>query len=103
LTVRGPAGGPDGKQIKISPIEANDWWRKNEPAGALLNNLMFLFIVVPIGLVLKRFYILSFLVFAFMVPYGLLVRHLAVRVIRRQLELHPEKVEEFQQEGIVSD
>ena len=98
-----PDGGSDGKKIKIDPFEANYWWRKNEPAGALLNNLMFLFIVVPIGLVLKRFYVLSFLVFAFMVPYGLFVRYLAVRVIRRQLELHPEKGEEFQQEGIVSD
>src|SRR5262245_35953739 len=62
------------RQIKISPIEANYWWRRNDPAGALLNNLMFLFIVVPIGLVLRRFYVLSFVVFAFMVPYGLLVR-----------------------------
>ena len=91
------------KQIKISPIEANYWWRKNEPADVLVNNLMFLFILVPIGLVLKRFYILSFLVFAFMVPYGLFVRYLAVRVVRQQLELHPEKVEEFQHEGIISD
>lgn len=89
--------------MKIDPLEANYWWRKNEPAGALLNNLMFLFIVVPIGLVMKRFYVLSFFVFSFMVPYGLLLRYLAVRVVRRRLELHPEQSEEFQQEGIVSD
>jgi hypothetical protein len=87
--------------LKISPIEANYWWRKNEPAGALLNTLMVLFIVVPIGLVLKRFYALSFLVFAFMVPYGLFVRHLAVRAVRRQLELYPEKGEEFEQQGVI--
>ena len=87
--------------MKISPIEANYWWRKNEPAGALLNTLMVLFIVVPIGLVLKRFYALSFFVFAFMVPYGLFVRYLAVRVVRRQLELHPEKGEEFEQQGVI--
>jgi hypothetical protein len=89
--------------MKIDPLEANTWWRKNEPAGALLNSLMFLFIVVPIGLVMKRFYVLSFFVFAFMAPYGLFLRYLAVRVIRRRLELHPEQSEEFQQEGIVSD
>jgi hypothetical protein len=89
--------------MKIDPLEANYWWRKNEPAGALLNNLMFLFIVVPIGLVMKRFYVLSFFVFSFMVPYGLFLRYLAVRVVRRRLELHPEQNEEFQQEGIVSD
>ena len=90
-------------QMKIDPLEANYWWRKNEPAGALLNNLMFLFIVVPIGLVMKTFYVLSFFVFSFMVPYGLFLRYVAVRVVRRRLELHPEQSEEFQQEGIVSD
>jgi hypothetical protein len=89
--------------LKIDPIEANYWWRKNEPAGALLNTLMFLFIVVPIGLVMKKFYLLSFVVFSFMVPYGLFLRFLAVRFIRRHLQLHPELSEEFQQEGIVSD
>lgn len=89
--------------MKIDPLEANTWWRKNEPAGALLNTLMFVFIVGPIGLVMKRFYVLSFFVFAFMVPYGLFLRYLAVRVVRRRLELHPEQSEEFQQEGIVSD
>jgi len=89
--------------VKIDPREAHYWWRKNEPAGSLLNNLMVLFIVVPIGLVMKKFYVTSFIVFSFMVPYGLFLRHLAVRAVRRWLELHPEKSEEFQQEGIVSD
>ena len=89
--------------MKIDPLEANYWWRKNEPAGALLNSLMFLFIVVPIGLVMKKFYALSFLVFSVMVPYGLFLRYLAVRVVRRHLEQHPEQSEEFEQEGIVSD
>jgi hypothetical protein len=89
--------------MRIDPIEANYWWRKNEPAGALLNNLMFLFIVVPIGLVMKRHYLTSFIVFSFMVPYGLFLRFLAVRFIRRRLEVHPEQSEEFEQEGIVSD
>jgi hypothetical protein len=89
-------------EFDISGSEANYWWRKNEPAGALINNLMFLFIVVPIVLVLKRFYVLSFFVFSLIVPYGLFVRHLAVRVIHRRLENHPEKREEFEQEGIIS-
>ncbi len=86
----------------IVPTEANYWWRKNNPAGALLNNLMFLFIVVPIGLVLKGLYALSFLVFAFMVPYGLFVRHMAVQAVRRHLASHPEQLPQFEEEGIVS-
>ena len=89
--------------MKIDPLEAHYWWRKNEPAGALLNNLMVLFIVVPIGLVMKKFYVVSLIVFSFMVPYGLFLRHLAVRAVRRWLELHREKIEEFHQEGIISD
>jgi hypothetical protein len=89
-------------EFEISPVEANYWWRRTYPAGALLNKLMFLFIVVPIALVLKNFYGLSFVVFAFMVPYGLLVRHLAVRAVRHHLTEHPEKIEEFQQAGIIS-
>jgi hypothetical protein len=86
----------------ISSIEANYWWRKNEAAGALLNNLMVLFIVVPIALVLKRFYALSLLVFALMVPYGFLMRHLAVRAVRRHLEDHPDDLEKFEEHGIIS-
>jgi hypothetical protein len=88
--------------VLISSAEANYWWRKNDPAGALLNNLMFVFVVVPIVLVLKSFYGLSLLVFAFMVPYGLFVRHLAVRAVRQYLETHPEECEKFEQAGIIS-
>jgi len=88
--------------LTVSPPEANYWWRKNDAAGALLNNLMFLFVVVPIVLVLKSFYALSFMVFAFMVPYGLLVRRLAVRAVRQYLETHPEECERFEQAGIIS-
>ena len=90
-------------EFRISPIEANYWWRKNEPVGALLNSLMVLFIVVPIALVMKKVFLLSFLFFAFMVPYGLLVRSLAVRHVRRLLELYPEKSEEFRHDGIICD
>ena len=86
----------------VSPADANYWWRKNDPAGALLNNLMFLFIVVPIVLVLKSFYALSFIVFAMMVPYGLLLRRLAIHAVRHHLENHPEEWEKFEESGIIS-
>jgi hypothetical protein len=86
----------------VSSGEANYWWRKNNPAGALLNNLMLLFIAVPIALVIKQFYATSFVVFALIVPYGFFVRHLAVRAVERYLENHPEEFEKFEQDGIVS-
>ena len=87
--------------FEISPIEATYWWRKNEAAGALLNNLMFAFIVVPVILVFKSFYVLSFVVFSLMVPYGLLVRRLAVLAVRAHLANHPERVLEFRDAGII--
>ena len=86
----------------VSSAEANYWWRKNDPAGALLNNLMLLFIAVPIVLVLKSFYAFSFVVFAFIVPYGFLMRYLAVRAVEQYLEGHPEEFEKFQEAGIIS-
>jgi hypothetical protein len=96
------AGGPDEEHVRISSPEANYWWRRTNPGGALLNNLMLLFVVVPIGLVLKQFYTLSFVVFAFMIPYGLFLRFLAVRAVRQHLANHPEEREEFEQSGIIS-
>jgi hypothetical protein len=63
---------------------------------------MLLFIVVPIGLVLKSFYALSFLIFALMVPYGFLMRRLAVRAVRQHLQRHPEERVQFEQAGIIS-
>ncbi len=87
---------------RISTLEASYWWRQTTPTGALLNKLMVLFILVPVALVFKRFYTVSFLVFAFMVPYGLLLRHLAVRAVRQHLQLHPEARPEFEQAGIIS-
>ena len=86
----------------VSSAEANYWWRKNDPAGALLNNLMLLFIAIPIALVLKSFYAFSFAVFAFIVPYGLLVRRLAVRAVRQHLQNHPDEREKFEEAGIIS-
>jgi len=89
-------------EFEVSPIEANYWWRKTTPEGALLNKAMFLFIVVPVALVFKSLYALSFAVFAFMVPYGLFVRHLAVRAVRQHLQEHPDEREQFEQAGIIS-
>jgi Flp pilus assembly protein TadB len=90
-------------EFKIVPSEANDWWRRTEPSGILLNRLMLLFIVVPIALVFKTYYVLSFVIFAFMIPYGFLLRYLAARAVRRHIETNPEELEEFERQGIVSD
>jgi predicted DNA repair protein MutK len=88
-------------EYEVSAIEANYWWRQTNPAGALLNKLMFLFIVVPIALVLKNFYALSLIIFALMIPYGMFVRYLAVCAVRHHLERHPDKQTEFEQSGII--
>ena len=87
---------------EISAVEANYWWRQTNVTGALLNKLMLLFIAIPVALVLKSFYTLSFLVFAMMIPYGLLLRQLAVRAVREHLTNHPEECTEFEQAGIIS-
>jgi len=92
----------DLSDAQISSVEANYWWRQSTPAGALINKLMVLFIVVPVLLVFKSFYTLSLVVFALMVPYGFFVRHLAVRAVLQHLEKHPEDLTDFQQAGIVS-
>ena len=90
------------REQAIDAHEANYWWRKNDPAGALLNNLTFLFIIGPIALVMKRFYVLSFVVFALMIPYSLLVRRLAGRAVRNHLEKYPEEREDFEETGVIS-
>jgi hypothetical protein len=92
----------DPSQCHVSPLEANYWWRQTSPEGALLNKLIILFILVPITLVVKQFYALSFVIFVLMVPYGLFMRHLAVRAVRSHLQTHPEDRANFEQEGIIS-
>jgi hypothetical protein len=89
--------------FKVRSAEANQWWQRNQPLGALLNKLMLLFIFIPIALVFKEFYTLSFVVFAFMIPYGVFIRYLAVRAVRTHLAVHPESHEQFEQEGIVAE
>ena len=87
--------------IEIRPPEANRWWQKNTVQGVLLNRLMLLFIFVPIALVFLDWYAVSFVVFAFMVPYGLFLRYLAVRAVRQHLVIHPEALEEFETQGVI--
>jgi hypothetical protein len=87
--------------IEVSPIDANNWWRKYHPLGAFLNRLMLAFVVAPVALVFKEYYTLSFVIFASMVPYGLLVRQMAVSAVRRHLANHPESVLEFREAGII--
>jgi hypothetical protein len=89
------------ENLEISPREANNWWRAKAPVGAILNNLMFVFIVAPVALVFKNYYVLSFAIFALMVPYGLLVRQLAVSAVRAHVANHPECVLEFREAGII--
>ena len=88
-------------KIEISPVDANHWWRKNHPLGAFLNRLMLAFVVSPVALVFKEYYTLSFVIFALMVPYGLLVRKLAVSAVRTYLAKHPESMLEFREAGII--
>jgi hypothetical protein len=82
--------------------EANRWWQQNSIVGVLLNRLMLLFIFVPIALVFINRYSLSLIVFAFMIPYGFLVRYLAMRAVRFHLALHPDAAEEFESQGIIA-
>ena len=88
--------------LQINPVEASRWWQQNSVAGVLLNRLMLLFIFGPIGLVFMKKYTASFVVFAFMVPYGLFLRHLAIRAVRLYVSAHPETVAEFQDQGVIS-
>src|SRR5438034_9117900 len=89
LALRAPS---QGERV-VSPAEASYWWRKNDRAGALLNNMMFLFSVVPIDLAVKSVYALSFVVFAMMVPYGVFLRQQAIHAVRHHLENHQDESE----------
>jgi hypothetical protein len=89
-------------EFEIRPAEANRWWQKNTVLGVFLNRLMIVFILAPIGLVFSNLYTLSFIAFSCMIPYGFLLRHLAVRAVRNHLTVHPEALDEFENEGIIS-
>jgi vacuolar-type H+-ATPase subunit I/STV1 len=88
--------------FEIVRVEASHWWRTNVVAGAILDRLMWLFIVVAVYLVVAKGYVLiSFLVFLGMIPYGLFLRHLAQRSLLRFIEEHPETIDEFEESGII--
>jgi len=87
--------------FKVIPSEANHWWRNNDLTGAILNKLMVLFIVGPVVLVFYGFYILSFVVFAGMVPYGLILQRLACRAVKRHLDRSPEESGGFAETGVI--
>lgn len=81
--------------------EASYWWRTNVVAGAILHRLMLLFIAVPVLLVAKGYYLASLLVFGLMVPYGLLLEHLAARAVSNFVQTHPEALVEFEETGVI--
>jgi uncharacterized membrane protein len=85
----------------ISSSEANTWWRTNDPAGAILNRLMLALVIAPALLAYNEYYKVAFVVFAFIVPYGLLVRYLAVNAVKRRIANDPESLSEFREAGIV--
>ena len=91
----------DPAPLRIPGVAANFWWRKNQTSGVLLNNFMILFILAPIGLVFKDQYALSLVIFSLMIPYGFLLRRLAVAAVRNYLAKHPEAVEDFRNEGTI--
>ena len=90
------------RQFEVDANEASYWWRTNAVLGALLNRLMLLFIAVPLVLVWKGLYVTSFVIFSFMVPYGLFLRRMAMRTVVVLIEKHPETFAEFEAAGVVS-
>ena len=88
--------------FEVSSAEANRWWQRNTVTGVLLNRLMLLFIFGPMALVFFNWYRLSIVVFALMIPYGLVVRRLAIVAVRKFVQDHPEAKEEFENEGIIT-
>lgn len=86
---------------EISPVEANIWWRTTQVTGVFLNRMMLALVLAPVALVLYGYTYLSLVAFASLIPYGLLLRRLAVRAVRREIRDRPEAALEFEQAGIV--
>ncbi len=89
------------ESFEINQIEAWYWWRTNVGVGAILYRLMLLFIVVPVWLVAKDHLLLSFVVFAGMIPYGLLLRRLAERSVSSFIRKHPQAIDQFEEAGVI--
>ena len=83
--------------------EASYWWRTNVIAGTIMHRLMLLFIAVPILLVATGYTALSLLIFGLMLPYGLLLQHLAARSVSTFIQTHPESLGEFEETGVISN
>ena len=62
---------------------------------------MLLFVFVPILLVLRNEIAWSIVVFSGMIPYGLLLEHLARRHVLKVIGEHPETVDEFRRMGVI--
>ena len=90
------------RQFEVDANEASYWWRTNAVSGALLHRLILLFIAVPLVLLWKGYYVTSFAVFGFMVPFGLFLRYMAARAVVVLIEKHPETLAEFEEAGVVS-
>ena len=91
------------ERSEIVRVEASHWWRTNVVAGAILDRLMWLFMVGAIYLVVARgYFVVSFLVLLGMIPYGFFLRYLAQRSVCRFIEQHPETIDEFEANGIVA-
>jgi hypothetical protein len=89
-------------RLTISAAEANRWWQKNDPVGAILNRLMLVFVLGPMALAYKEYFLTSAVVFAFLVPYGFLMRYLAVVTVRHRIAKNPESLSEFMDAGVVN-
>ena len=72
-------------------------------AGTIMHRLMLLFIAVPVLLVATGYTALSLLIFGLMVPYGLLLQHLAARSVSTFIQTHPEALTEFEETGVISN
>lgn len=87
--------------FRVVRKEASYWWRTRTVPGAVLHRLMLLFIFVPLALVYYRYYVASFLVFAGIVPYGLLLEYAAEWSVSRAIRKNPETLDEFAADGVV--
>ena len=89
------------RQFKVVANEASYWWRTSAVSGALLYRLMLLFIAVPLVLVWKGYYVMSVVIFGFMVPYGFFLRHMAIRAVVSMIEKNPETYTRFEEASVI--
>ena len=88
--------------FEIDRTEASYWWRTNVIAGVILHRLMWLFIAASAALVWQGYQVLGFLVVLGMIPYGFFLRYLSERACSNFLEEHPETIDEFMENRIIT-